>query len=306
MLTRQPDFLIGGTSAGGTSFLSAILVQHPQIYLPKKMRPEPHFFYKSWEYQKGHDYYVNKWFKNVPNTAKAVGERSSSYMFGENLVAERVKSFNPNMKFIFTLRNPIERAWANYRYTVLEGLEENSFEDALNNEEERIKSQKGIWSEIQPFNYTGRGFYFKQIKSFMEHFPKNNILLLKSELLSSQTKVEIKKILNFLNIRDSNFDFNNVPNHTSCNVINPSLQVNLRKYFKDKFDLIIEAIRKNQNIFTFSENEEDDENLKKLKDNIFAKKQKMSFDSRNYLQKLYKDDINNLKSLIDFELKDWK
>ena len=28
----EPNFLLGGTSAGGTSFLSAILLQHPQIY----------------------------------------------------------------------------------------------------------------------------------------------------------------------------------------------------------------------------------------------------------------------------------
>ena len=44
-------FIIGGTAASGTSYLSATLVQHPQIYLPQEMRPEPHFFYKSWEYK---------------------------------------------------------------------------------------------------------------------------------------------------------------------------------------------------------------------------------------------------------------
>ena len=75
----KPNFIIGGTAASGTSYLSATLVQHPQIYLPQEMRPEPHFFYKSWEYEKGLNYYFSKWFQNVPDKKIAIGERSSSY-----------------------------------------------------------------------------------------------------------------------------------------------------------------------------------------------------------------------------------
>ena len=40
---NDPNFIIGGVAAGGTSFLSEILIQHPNIFLPKNMRPEPHF-----------------------------------------------------------------------------------------------------------------------------------------------------------------------------------------------------------------------------------------------------------------------
>ena len=56
-MIKRPNFIIGGTAAGGTSFLAAILFQHPEIYLPAEMRPEPHYYYKSWEYKKGLDYY---------------------------------------------------------------------------------------------------------------------------------------------------------------------------------------------------------------------------------------------------------
>ena len=119
------------------------------------MRPEPHFFYKSWEFKKGIEYYRTKWFSNVSLNQTAIGERSSSYLFGSKDVAKKIFTFYPNMRFIFVLRNPIERTWANYRYTVLEGLETNSFEKVLLNEKKRIKQQR-MWSEIQPFNYTGR------------------------------------------------------------------------------------------------------------------------------------------------------
>ena len=248
---RTPNFLIGGTAAGGTSFLSAILVQHPQIYLPKEMRPEPHYFFKSWEYQKGIHYYLTKWFSGVPDTAMAIGERSSSYLFGGEDVAKKIFDAYPNMKFVFTLRNPIERTWANYRYTVLQGLEDLSFEHALKNEAERAAEQAGIWAEIQPFNYTGRGFYAAQLRDYLRFFPQENILVIKSELLSSQTDVELKKIYKFLGLTNLDFDYVRAPDHTSVNVVDPKLQKELRQFFGDRFDKVIEATRREEGIEKF-------------------------------------------------------
>ena len=51
----------------------------------------------------------------------AIGERSSSYLYHKES-AKRISQNLPNIKLIFVLRNPIERTWANYRYTVLSGL----------------------------------------------------------------------------------------------------------------------------------------------------------------------------------------
>lgn len=303
---RKPNFIIGGTSAGGTSFLAAVLVQHPEIYLPKQMRPEPHFFYKSWEYEKGLDYYHDRWFQNVPDTAIAVGERSSSYLFGEKSVAEKMAQYNPDLKLIFTLRNPIERTWANYRYTVLQGLEDCSFQDALAKEPERIAAQDGIWAEIQPHNYTGRGFYGQEVDAFLEFFPADQILLVKSELLSSDTQSQLEKIYKFLNLKTTDFVPVRAPDHTSVNVVNPSLQKELRSYFGDRFDKVIEACRKNESIESFAISNEDAENIQKLKDNMTDQKVPMPPESRAYLQNLFAPDIAKLKKHIDFDVSDWK
>ena len=240
----KPNFIICGSSTSGTSFLTAGIVDHPEIYLPKKMRPEPHYFYKSWEYQKSFkEYYLKKYFSNVKNEI-AIGERSSSYMFGDK-VPSRMQKFLPSAKLIFILRNPIERAYANYRYTVLEGLESNSFSYALKNENERIKNQKGIWSEIQPYNYTGRGLYYKQLKNFLKFYPREQMLILKSEIFGKNIQNDFNEIFNFLNV-SKDFKFHRPPEFSSLSVINHSLQVRSRKYFKGKFDLIIEAIRKKE------------------------------------------------------------
>lgn len=302
----HPNFLIGGTAAGGTSFLTAILIQHPEIYLPRKMRPEPHFFYKSWEYEKKIDYYLTEWFSHIPDGVIAIGERSSSYLFGGEIVAERIAKQYPHMKFIFTLRNPIERTWANYRYTVLQGLEELSFEEALQQESQRIKQESGVWAEIQPHNYTGRGFYGSQLLDYLKFFPKENILTIKSENLSKNTDFELKKIYSFLGLSNLDFNYQLPPNYTSINVVNPLIQKKLREYFQNKFDQIIEAIRKESDILKMAKNKEDEKQIKLLLDNLTSQKMPMPTTAREYLNDLFAKDLKVLSKLIDFEISDWQ
>jgi len=304
-MQRHPNFIIGGTAAGGTSFLSAILVQHPEIYLPKKMRPEPHFFYKSWEYEKGIENYLEQWFSQVTPEEIAVGERSSSYLFGAEFVAPRIANYYRNMKFIFTLRSPIQRAWANYRYTVLQGLEPLSFEDALKNEKNRIQSQKGIWAEIQPHNYTGRGLYAEQLRYFFKEFSEENILAIKSETLSQMTNSVLRVIYLFLELENLDFEYTRPPDHTSVNVHDPALQVELREYFKEDFDIIIEAIRKKQSIDIFVKNNLDSEKILLLKNNLYLEKLDISDWAKDYLTNFYKKDLKQLSSIVQFDLSDW-
>ena len=300
---NDPNFIIGGAAASGTSFLSEILIQHPNIFLPKNMRPEPHFFYKSWEFKKGIKYYRTKWFSDSNLNHIAIGERSSSYLFGSKQVAEKIHAFYPNMRFIFILRNPIERVWANYRYTVLEGLETNSFQAALLTEKKRIKKQKGMWSEIQPFNYTGRSLC-KTNKEFLKFFSKKNILLIKSENLSANTDVELKKICNFLKVND-NFKYQHAPLHTSLSVVDRYLQKKLREYFKNDFDIIIEIIRKKENLKTFPNYKKHLKKINYLSNNLEKKKIKMPQSCRKFLRNIFEKDIQELKNLVDFTVNDW-
>lgn len=301
----KPNFIIGGTACGGTSFLAAILVQHPQIYLPLEMRPEPHFFYKSWEYKRGLDYYQKTWFKGVRKSHLAIGERSSSYLFGGQKVAEKISMVYPNMKFVFILRNPVERTWANYRFTVLQGLENLPFFEALKKEKDRVKGQKGIWSEIQPYNYTGRGFYGAQILEFQEYFSKDNILLIKSENLAKNTKKELDKIYRFLELSCYEYTYEVPVNYSSVNVINPNLQMELRKYFGREFDKIIELIRKNKPLEVFKNSETDAKKIAQLEGNLVEKKLPMAQEERFYLKNLFLDDVSKLRQMVDFDISDW-
>lgn len=299
---REPNFIIGGVAAGGTSYLYELLIQHSEIYLPKQRVPEPHYYYKSWEYSKGLQWYLKEYFSNVKEEI-AIGERSSSYLYGGAKVAQKIAKDFPQMKFIFMLRNPIERAWANYRFTALQGLEEVSFKEALLNEKERIKHLEGIWKEIAPYDYTGRGFYAKQLQEFLDFFPKEQILCIKSESLSSKDLSLLPKIYHFLNLKDCNFTPLYAPMHTSLSVIDIKMQRELRKFFGDQvFAQMMELIRKEKAINDDIENKE---NYIQLKNNIKDTKEKIPQDCIKILQDTFAEDLSNLQKIIDFDISDW-
>ena len=297
-----PNFIIGGTSAAGTSFLSSAMMQHPDIYLPKDMRPEPHFFYKSWEHEKGTEYYSERWFSKVANQ-KAIGERSSSYIFGAEDTASRMHTLIPELKLIFTLRNPVQRAWANYRYTALQGLEDVDFDMALKLETDRIRAQTGIWAEIQPHNYTGRGFYGQQLLAFLKYYPREQILLLESEAMNENPQLAFETVFEFLGV-SKDFKPELPPLFTSLNVHDALLQKQLRAYFKDKFDLLIEAIRKEDNPFSLV-NADEKSFLEQLIGNLKGEKANMSKWANDYLVDLYREDVQLLRTHFNFVPRHW-
>lgn len=300
---RVPNFIIGGSSASGTSFLYELLIQHSEVYLPKQRIPEPHYYYKSWEYVKGIKWYLDYYFSDATEDKIAIGERSSSYLYGGREVAQRIAKDFPKMKFIFMLRNPIQRAWANYRFTALQGLETMSFKEALINEKTRIKNTQGIWREIAPYDYTGRGFYAKQLKEFLEFFPKEQILCIKSETLSNTNLVPLTQVYEFLGLKKKNFIPSYAPNHTSLSVIDVKLQKELRAYFGDaNFMQLMNSIRKEE---VMIENEAQRERFVQLKNNIKDTKESIPQDCVELLQEVFGEDLKLLAKLVDFNVNDW-
>ena len=89
-------------------------------------------------------------------------------------------------------------------------------------------------------------------------------------------------------------------------MINPKLQMELRKYFGERFDKIIEAIRRQEEIGKYGTNFQDKEKIKQLKENMSGKKAPMSALAREFLYNLYLPDIKKLKQYIDFDIEDWK
>ena len=68
----------------------------------------------------------------------AVGEKSTAYL--ENTEdAQKMKRLLPDLKVLFILRYPVDRAISNYRFSKQNGLESKSLQYALSHEQQRLK-----------------------------------------------------------------------------------------------------------------------------------------------------------------------
>lgn len=279
------------------------LQQHPEIFMPRRHVPEPHFFLKSWEYARGIEHYQREWFVEVGGE-KAVGEKSSSYLFGGRTAAARINRWLPEVGLIVTLRNPVERAWANYRFTVLNGLESLSFDQALRFEADRVASQTGHWREIQPFNYTGRGMYAAQITEFLEVFEPRQLLILKTDDLTNQPGLQFERIFRFLDV-DVSFKLEPVPRFTSWSVCDPALQVRCREKFGERFEQILRDVRSQTDRSSVPVQDSERSLMSSLVDNLKPGKGVMSSTARQYLQDVFRDDLLALRELVEFDIDDW-
>ncbi|MFP5305436.1 MAG: sulfotransferase family protein [Gammaproteobacteria bacterium] len=111
------DFLCIGAQKAGTSWLHAQLVQHPGVAFPAGK--EAHY----WDWvQRGKraddiEAYRRK-FADVPG--KRLGDMTPAYAVLEARYVEQIRTYFPDVRILFVLRNPIERAWAAARMVLEE------------------------------------------------------------------------------------------------------------------------------------------------------------------------------------------
>lgn len=158
-------FLIIGAMKAGTTSLHHCLAQHPD--LTPARRKEVHYFDGRVmrgrnNYERGPDWYEAQ-FPEGPNKF----ESSPMYLFNP-LVARRIKEYNPDMKILVLLRDPVKRAVSHYYHSVRKGHERLSMLEAFQKEEERLN---GVSCESKPyqwFSYKRRGNYALQLKRYRQ------------------------------------------------------------------------------------------------------------------------------------------
>lgn len=290
-----PDFIIAGTFPAGTGHLYSLLIQHPEAYLPQPMQPECNFFFKSGEYAKGIAYYERTWFSAVAGQ-KAVGERSSLLLSGMS-VAERVVRHLPRVRLIFLFRNPVDRAYANYRFTALAGYENLSFEEALDQEEERMAAQPPpFWSEIQPYAYFHRGLYADQLAGWLRFFPPDQMLLMRSDEFLKDYVGAMKRVFAFLGI-DTAVVPRPMTDLSSPAVKDVRLQLQMRKDTLIGFDWAIQRLREGKP----PEGELD----VRIRENVMDGYPPLAPNHRARLTERYRDANWRLARMVPFSIEDW-
>jgi|SRR5579864_239363 len=190
------DFVIGGTQKGGTSALDSFLRQHPEICMPTT-RKELHFFDREEENRDYKKYQAN--FK-PKSQHRVTGEASPIYMYWET-APYRIWKYNPKMKWILTLRNPVERAFSAWNMETKRGKEKLSFTEAIEKEVERCREALPLQHRV--YSYIDRGFYAHQVHRLFNIFDKDNCLTLLNEDLRHDHEKTLRRVLEFLGVDPS-------------------------------------------------------------------------------------------------------
>ena len=196
------NFIICGTQKGGSTALAKFVGQHPQIAFAAKK--ECHFFDQDKYFQDSevnYSVYHKNWTHVLlnpkkRNTCKVYGEATPIYMYWE-LCTQRIKVYNPKMKLIFILRNPVDRAYSQWNMFTQQGKESLSFSEAIRSENSRILESKIFDNQ---YSYIHRGFYAQQIKRIMTLFPREQMLFLRNENLRQDPQQTLDLVFDFLGV----------------------------------------------------------------------------------------------------------
>ena len=198
MSPRLPDFIIGGAPRSGTTWLYALLDRHPDVYMAKPVKPEPKFFLVDSLYAKGIEHYAATWFGEVP-AGRIAGEKSTDYLESA-VAAERIQRHLPGVKLVFVLREPVDRAYSNYLWTRMNGLETERFERALELEDERERTLPERLKFTRPYAYFSRGLYADLLQPYLDRFPRQQVLILKFEDMARDPGELAGRLHDFLQI----------------------------------------------------------------------------------------------------------
>jgi hypothetical protein len=297
-----PNFILIGAAKSGTSSLYYYLKQHPQVYMPaSRDQKEPDFFTlegKSRE-QLGpfgkftmHNAITDlasyeALFEGVQDEL-AIGEASTSYLYSEK-AAHRIHHYIPDAKIIAILRDPAERAFSHFLFSLSNGREPNhNFAQTLKEEDRRVAEG---WSF--QWHHKRRGFYFKQLQPYYQLFGSEQIRVYLYEDLINQPIGLTKKIFEFLKVDDTfspdttkKHNPTAVPKNQTLNTLlnRPNLLKDTIKHFIPKsFRQIISEPLKKQNLG----------------------KPELSKEVRKQLIAEYREDILKLQELIDRDLSNW-
>jgi hypothetical protein len=193
---RLPDFLIGGAPRSGTTWLYRALDRHPAVYMAKPAKPEPKFFLVDHLYARGLEYYSRTWFEDAP-PGRVAGEKSTDYLESA-AAAERIARDLPNARLVFILREPVDRAYSNYRWTRMNGLETEDFETALRLEDKRELPERLKFT--RPYSYFSRGLYADLLQPYFDRVDRDRILVLKFEDLADRPSEQLVRLQSFLGV----------------------------------------------------------------------------------------------------------
>jgi len=223
----RPKFLIIGAQKSGTTALWEYLSHHPEICAPKQK--ELNYFICAAIYARGVDSYHDCFPLHDPTSAEHITfDASVNYLISEE-AASRIHSYDPNMKLIALLRDPVLRAysaWQMYRVFFQDNRDwyfdwmdkydapvdrelyarrsldfGSSFRDDILEELRAADEGKPVEA---PF--LRHGFYEEQLQNYRKYFPQQQMFIEDSRRFRDETITVLGEVEDFLEIARHDWD----------------------------------------------------------------------------------------------------
>jgi hypothetical protein len=255
-----PDYLVIGAKKGGTTSIINWLVDHPHVcrMWPSAQKLKSAHYYDI-NYSKGSDWYRSHFptersrraHQKKSGTYPLVGEASPYYMF-HPAVPDRVLETAPSIKAIALLRDPVSRAYSNYRDRLATGNEDlQTFEEAIDAEESRLATVDEDRLRNDPtyyhfdhdhHTYLARGRYLEHMAAWIEKFPSDQLLILRAEDMFTDAPGVFSTVQKFLGLPEITRDLEKFNERPPRNPMKPETQQRLVDYYRPHNAALYEAL----------------------------------------------------------------
>jgi hypothetical protein len=188
-----PTFFIIGAPKAGTTSLHHYLEQHPEIQM--SMFKEPSFFAPPPDGRNAKLGITrqDKYEQLFDPTLQVRGESSTNYAEYpfRQYVPERIKELVPRAKFIYLVRDPIDRTLSHYRHLVASGGERRTLEE--------------LFSDLSDPRTPCicASLYALQLELYLRHFSNERLLVVDQAQLLTDRRATLRTIFSFLAVDDS-------------------------------------------------------------------------------------------------------
>lgn len=199
---KPPEFIVAGHPRSGSGQLNGYLARHPDLFMAKK---ELHFFGADLRYHvppRTLDNYLG-FFADAPAGAQR-GEASTWTLFSET-AAQEIAAYNPQMRVIAILRNPVDMLHSLHAHFVFRGDEDLAdFAEALDAEPDRAAGRR-----VPPYTIPQRALeysritrYAEQLQRFFDALGREHVHVVLNDDFRKDPQSVFRGICRFLGVRE--------------------------------------------------------------------------------------------------------
>lgn len=180
-----PSFLIIGAQKAATTWLATCLGEHPDVFVA----PEKEIYFFNVCFDKGLAWYESHFGDGADRAA--IGEATPGYISHPE-APSRIRAMLGDVKLIASLRHPVDRAYSAFWHYLRAG---------------RIHPDtdfRVFFCQSDAFEIRSRGYYAVQLGRYLEHFAREDLLVLIYEEVFQDSQQAIADCFAFLGV-DSQF-----------------------------------------------------------------------------------------------------